>query len=382
MNIMLAEATQARAVAPPLAVLLELTHRCPLACPYCSNPLELASQREEMDTGGWLDVIDQAAAMGALQLHFSGGEPALRKDLVELLQRARERGLYSNLITSGIGIDEAKLDRMIEAGLDHVQLSLQDATRESADHIAGYQGSFDKKLRFAGWVRARELPLTLNAVVHRHNAGNVLRMIELALQLGASRLEVAHTQYYGWGLVNRAALMPSREQLDAATAVVEEARVRLRGTLVIDYVTPDYYARRPKACMGGWAQKFLNISPRGDVLPCHAAETIPGMRFDNVRDRALLDIWQHGEAFERYRGTAWMPEPCQSCPKKEVDWGGCRCQALALSGAADTLDPVCERSPDHARILQAAMDESAAGMPPPFVYRRPARKALPGESPA
>jgi len=375
MNIMLAEATQSRTVAPPLAVLLELTHRCPLACPYCSNPLELASQREEMDTGGWLDVIDQAAAMGALQLHFSGGEPALRKDLVELLQRARERGLYSNLITSGIGIDEAKLDRMIESGLDHVQLSLQDATRESADHIAGYKGSFDKKLRFAGWVRARELPLTLNAVVHRHNAGNVPRMIELALQLGASRLEVAHTQYYGWGLVNRAALMPSREQLDAATAVVEEARVRLRGQLVIDYVTPDYYARRPKACMGGWAQKFLNISPRGEVLPCHAAETIPGMQFDNVRDRALLDIWQHGEAFERYRGTAWMPEPCQSCPKKEVDWGGCRCQALALSGTADTLDPVCEKSPDHARIQQAAMDESAAAMPPPFVYRRPAGKA-------
>ena len=379
MNIMLAEATEARAVAPPLAVLLELTHRCPLACPYCSNPLELASQREEMDTAGWLDVIDQAAAMGALQLHFSGGEPALRKDLVELLQRARERGLYSNLITSGIGIDEAKLDRMVAAGLDHVQLSLQDATRESADHIAGYKGSFDKKLRFAGWVRARELPLTLNAVVHRHNAGNVPRMIELALELGASRLEVAHTQYYGWGLVNRAALMPSREQLDAATAVVEEARVRLRGQLVIDYVTPDYYARRPKACMGGWAQKFLNISPRGDVLPCHAAETIPGMQFDNVRDRALLDIWQHGEAFERYRGTAWMPEPCQSCPKKEVDWGGCRCQALALSGTADTLDPICEKSSDHERVRALAEMESANTTPPPYVYRRPARLAVTSE---
>lgn len=372
---MQAAALEPRVAAPPLAVLLELTHRCPLACPYCSNPLELASLREEMDTAGWLDVIDQAAAMGALQLHFSGGEPALRKDLVELLQRARTRGLYSNLITSGIGIDEARLDQMIVAGLDHVQLSLQDASRESADRIAGYTGSFDKKLRFAGWVRARELPLTLNAVVHRHNAGNVPRMIALALELGASRLEVAHTQYYGWGLVNRAALMPSREQLDAATAVVDEARVRLRGQLVIDYVTPDYYARRPKACMGGWAQKFLNISPRGDVLPCHAAETIPGMRFDNVRDRPLLDIWQHGEAFERYRGTAWMPEPCQSCPKKEVDWGGCRCQALALSGTASTLDPVCERSPDHARIQQAALDESAATEPLPFVYRRPAKLA-------
>jgi pyrroloquinoline quinone biosynthesis protein E len=273
MNILLAQAVEPRALAlpsPPLAVLMELTHRCPLACPYCSNPLELASQRDELDTAGWLRVIDQSAAMGVLQLHFSGGEPALRKDLVELLQRARERGLYSNLITSGIGIDEARLDRMIAAGLDHVQLSLQDATKTSADQIAGYKGSLEQKLRLAGWMRARELPLTLNAVVHRHNAGNVPRMIELALELGASRLEVAHTQYYGWGLINRAALMPSREQLDAATAVVEEARVRLRGELVIDYVTSDYYARRPQGVHGWLGAKIPQHKParRRAAVPC------------------------------------------------------------------------------------------------------------------
>jgi pyrroloquinoline quinone biosynthesis protein E len=361
--------------APPLAVLLELTHRCPLACPYCSNPLELASLREEMSTDGWLDLIDQAAAMGVLQLHFSGGEPALRKDLPQLMRRSRERGLYNNLITSGVATDAAALDRLIEAGLDHVQLSIQDAEQASADRIAGYRNSFTKKLRFAGWVRERDLPLTVNAVVHRHNAERVPQMIELALKLGASRLEVAHTQYYGWGLTNRAALIPTHAQLDAATAAVQAARERLRGELVIDYVTPDYYARRPKACMGGWAQRFLNISPRGDVLPCHAAETIPGMRFDNIRDRSLADIWNHSEAFVRYRGTDWMPQPCQGCPQREVDWGGCRCQALALSGRADTLDPICDRSPDHERVRATAEAEAAAPSPP-FVYRRPQPAAL------
>lgn len=359
---------------PPLAVLLELTHRCPLACPYCSNPLELASQREEMDTAGWLDALDQAAAMGVLQAHFSGGEPALRRDLPELMRRSRDAGMYNNMITSGVATDAAALDTLIDAGLDHVQLSIQDSDAASSDLIAGYKNSFAKKMRFAALVRERELPLTLNAVIHRHNAHRVPAMIDLAMQLGASRLEVAHTQYYGWGLVNRAALMPSHEQLDIATAAVVDARARLHGQLVIDYVTPDYYAKRPKACMGGWAQRFMNISPRGDVLPCHAAETIPGMRFDNIRDRRLADIWQGSEAFDTYRGTAWMPEPCQSCPKKEVDWGGCRCQALALSGNAGTLDPICEKSPDHERIRATAMAEAAAP-PPPFVYRRPTKQA-------
>ena len=369
----------AQPLAPPLAILLELTHRCPLACPYCSNPIELAAMNEELDTAQWLQVIDQAAAMGVLQLHFSGGEPALRKDLPQLIEHARRHGLYSNLITSGVATDEAGLQRLVAAGLDHVQLSLQDAEAASADRIAGYRDSYQKKLRFAGWVRDHGLPLTLNAVIHRHNAERVPAMIELALRLGASRLEVAHTQYYGWGLRNRAALMPSLAQLEATTAAVEAARARLRGQLVIDYVTPDYYARRPKPCMGGWAQRFLNINPRGDVLPCHAAETIPGTRFDNVRERPLAEIWQASEAFNRFRGTDWMPETCQGCPKREIDWGGCRCQALALSGDAATLDPVCERSPDHARVQALAIAEAAAPSPP-FVYRRPTRSRAIGLS--
>ena len=363
----------------PLGLLAELTHRCPLGCPYCSNPLELEARSDELDTATWKKVFSEAAALGVLHAHLSGGEPAARRDLVEIVAHCAAIGLYTNLITSGIGLTEDRVKALATAGLDHAQLSIQDSEAKSADRIAGYQGAFARKQSVAAWITAAGLPLTVNAVIHRANASRAGKMVELAVALGARRVEIAHTQYYGWGLVNRAALMPSREQLDAATAVVEEARVRLRGQLVIDYVTPDYYARRPKACMGGWAQKFLNISPRGDVLPCHAAETIPGMQFDNVRDRPLLDIWQHGEAFERYRGTAWMPEPCQSCPKKEVDWGGCRCQALALSGTADTLDPICEKSPDHERVRALAEMESANTMPPPYVYRRPARLAVTSE---
>jgi len=359
----------AAAPAPPLAVLLELTHRCPLSCPYCSNPLQLVGMREELATADWLRVLDQAAELGVLQVHYSGGEPTLRKDLPELLRHARALGLYCNLITSGVGVTRERLQELQQAGLDHLQLSIQDSQAAGADRIAGYAGSHERKLALARWCGELDLPLTLNAVVHRHNAERVAQMIELALELGAGRLEVAHTQYYGWGLSNRAALMPTRAQLDAVTAVVEDARQRLRGRLTIDYVTPDYYARRPKACMGGWAQRFVNITPDGKVLPCHAAETLTELRFDSVRERNLGDIWRDSDAFVRYRGTDWMPEPCRGCDRREIDWGGCRCQALALSGRADTLDPVCEKSPDHARVRALADAESAAPAPE-FVYRR------------
>lgn len=359
--------------APPLAVLLELTHRCPLSCPYCSNPLQLVGMRDELSTEQWLSVLEQAAEIGILQAHFSGGEPTLRKDLPEMLRHARTLGLYCNLITSGVGVSRERLQELQQAGLDHLQLSIQDSYSEGADRIAGYAGSHERKLALARWCGELELPLTLNAVVHRHNTERVGDMIELALSLGAGRLEVAHTQYYGWGLQNRAALMPTREQLDAVTAIVEEARLRLRGQLVIDYVTPDYYARRPKACMGGWAQRFINISPEGKVLPCHAAETIADLHFESVRDRSLGEIWRDSEAFQRYRGTAWMPEPCRGCEHRERDWGGCRCQALALSGRADTLDPVCEKSPDHASVRELAERESQAPAPE-FVYRKMRQK--------
>lgn len=357
------------APAPPLAVLLELTHRCPLACPYCSNPLQLVGLRQELDTAQWRRVLEQAAELGVLQAHFSGGEPTLRKDLAELLRHARAHGLYCNLITSGVGLSRERLLELLEAGLDHLQLSLQDSRAAGADRIAGYPGAHARKLELARWCAELELPLTLNAVIHRHNAERVGEMIELALELGAGRLEVAHTQYYGWGLKNRAALLPTREQFDAVTAVVEAASARLRGRLTIDYVTPDYHARRPKPCMGGWAQRFLNVTPEGKVLPCHAAETIEGLRFDSVLERGLDEIWRDSEAFNRYRGTAWMPEPCRGCEHRERDWGGCRCQALALSGRADTLDPVCEKSPDHAGLRALVESESRAAAPE-FVYRR------------
>ncbi|WP_045737265.1 pyrroloquinoline quinone biosynthesis protein PqqE [Xanthomonas sp. MUS 060] len=359
-------------VPPPLSILLELTHRCPLACPYCSNPIALASLREEMETTGWRSALEQAAAMGVLQAHFSGGEPMLRKDLPELVAHARALGLYSNLITSGVAGGAPILTQLAEAGLEHVQLSIQDADAAGADRIAGYRDSLAKKRAFAGAVRTLGLPLTINAVIHRHNAERVPAMIALALELDAERLEVAHTQYYGWGLRNRAALLPSRAQIETTVAVVNAAREQLQDRLHIDFVSPDYYAHRPKACMGGWGQRFVNISPRGDVLPCHAAETLPDMVFENLRTRPLAAIWEDGEAFVRFRGSAWMPRVCQDCPKREIDWGGCRCQALALSGNAATLDPVCERAPEHAH-LQALTQREASAPAPAFVYRRPPR---------
>ncbi len=353
---------------PPLALLAELTHRCPLRCPYCSNPLELERASDELDSDEWRRVLDQAAALGVLQVHYSGGEPTARKDLVELVAHAAGLGLYGNLITSGVMLDAARLEALVEAGLEHVQISFQDSGAAGADRIAGLAGAHEKKLAAARRVRQAGLPLTLNAVMHRHNLDRLEEMIALALELDAERLEVANVQYYGWGFTNRAALIPSREQLERATASVEAARARLEGVLRIDYVVPDYYARRPKACMGGWGRRFLNISPRGKVLPCHAAELIPGLCFDNVRDKGLAEIWEHGSAFERFRGTGWMPEPCRSCERREIDWGGCRCQAFLLTGEAANTDPVCELAPGHAAI-RALAEAEAASAAPAFVYR-------------
>lgn len=357
------------APAPPLAALLELTHRCPLQCPYCSNPLELERARGELSTAEWLRVLDEAAELGVLQVHFSGGEPTVRRDLPQLISHARQIGLYSNLITSGVTLDHARLQDLARAGLDHVQLSIQDVDHQAAANVANYPGVQGKKLAFARWVRESGLPLTLNAVVTRHNVGRVERMIDLAVELGAGRVEVAHVQYYGWALRNRAALMPTLAQVQAATERVEAARNRLRGRLVIDYVVPDYYARQPKSCMGGWGRQFLNITPSGEVLPCHAAQTIPGLVFESVRHKPLAEIWARSPAFEAYRGTAWMPEPCRSCDQREVDWGGCRCQALALAGSASATDPACARSPLH-QPMRAVAEAASAAPPPDFVYRR------------
>jgi PqqA peptide cyclase len=353
---------------PPLALLAELSHRCPLQCPYCSNPLELERGSSEIDTETWQRVLSEAAALGILQVHFSGGEPTVRRDLPDLVRHASKVGLYSNLITSGVLTHPAQFDALVEAGLEHVQLSIQDADGANGDRIAGLAGAQAKKRAFAALVRRAGLPLTINAVVHRQNLSNLERMIELAVELGAQRMEVAHVQYYGWALVNRDALLPTREQLDDATAAVEAARARLKGVLMIDYVVPDYYAHRPKSCMGGWGRRFLNVSPAGKVLPCHAAESLPGFAFPSVNESSLADIWYDSEAFQRYRGTDWMPLPCRDCERREIDWGGCRCQAFALTGDAGRVDPACALSPDH-HLLDVARRQAEAP-DPALVYRR------------
>jgi PqqA peptide cyclase len=346
---------------PPLALLAEITHRCPMRCVYCSNPLALEMASRELETGTWCRVLDEAAALGVLQVHFSGGEPTARKDLERLVAHATDRGLYTNLITAGVLLDRERIAALAAAGLEHVQISFQDVDTAEGERIGGLSGAHAKKLAVAALVREAGLALTVNAVIHRGNAERVDRLIDLAVTLGAGRLEVAHVQYYGWGLLNRASLIPTAAQLDHTTAVVAAARERLRGVLAIDYVIPDYYARQPKACMGGWGQRFLNVDPAGRVLPCHAAPTIPDLVFETVHDRDLKAIWETGAAFERFRGTRWMPEPCASCEHRDVDWGGCRCQALALAGDAAATDPVCERSPHHARILALATGEAALG---------------------
>ncbi|MFZ5914203.1 MAG: pyrroloquinoline quinone biosynthesis protein PqqE [Pseudomonadota bacterium] len=354
---------------PPMGLLAELTHRCPLACPYCSNPLTLARASGEMDTGAWLRVLTEAAGLGVLQAHFSGGEPLIRNDLEILIAHAASLGLYSNLITSGMTLTHKRVRALAEAGLDHAQLSLQDTEAEGADLFAGAKGALARKTAAAAMLREADLPLTINAVMHRGNLDHLEEMIETALRLGAGRLEIAHVQYYGWALRNRAALMPTRAQVEKASEIAAAARQRLSGIMVIDYVTPDYYAERPKACMGGWGQRFLCVDPVGLVLPCHAAATIPGLDFDNVRERPLAEIWRDGQAFNRFRGTEWMRAPCRNCEWRETDWGGCRCQALALTGEAEAADPACHLSPHHGRLRKMAEEEAEAA-PPAFVYRR------------
>ena len=360
---------------PPIAMLAELTHRCPLSCPYCSNPIEMARQDAELSTEEWKSVFAQAADLGVLQLHLSGGEPATRRDLEDLVQAAREAGLYTNLITSGIGLTERRLKALDAAGLDHVQLSLQGTTPEMADEIGGYKGGFKRKMQVAEWIGAIGFPLTLNAVLHRRNLHQLPRALEMAVEMGARRIEVATVQFHGWALKNRDALMPTREQAAEATRIVQEARLRLKGTLVIDYVPADYHSDYPKRCMGGWGSPGLNVAPDGQVLPCHAAQTIPHLRFDNVRDRPLAEIWYEGAAFNAYRGTDWMPEPCSSCERKTVDFGGCRCQAMALSGDPAATDPVCIKSPHHVD-LQARADAHAAAEDAALIYR-----SAPGKAP-
>jgi PqqA peptide cyclase len=350
----------------PLGLLAELTHRCPLGCPYCSNPLALDARTDELDTAIWARVFREAAGLGVLQVHLSGGEPASRRDLVAITAAARDAGLYTNLITSGIGINPKRLDALLEAGLDHVQVSIQDSAPASADRIAGYDGAFAAKRALAAAVVARKLPLTANIVIHRANIGRIDALVAMALDMGAARVEIAHVQYYGWALKNRAALMPGRDEVQRAVGRVEELRRLHHGRIVIDAVVPDYFARFPKPCVGGWGRRSLNVTPAGRVLPCHAAESIPGLEFWSVKDFSLRDIWQRNPAFTAFRGTFYLPQPCQSCERRDIDFGGCRCQAFALTGDARATDPVCHLSPHHHLVEEQAAIRADAE----YDYRR------------
>jgi pyrroloquinoline quinone biosynthesis protein E len=353
----------------PAGLLAELTHRCPLQCPYCSNPLELERSNVELTAAEWGETFRQAAAIGALQLHLSGGEPTARRDLEDILAHAVDAGLYTNLVTSAVLLTRERLQRLAEIGLDHVQVSIQDVVPDSADRISGFQGGVAKKRDVARWTREFGMGLTINAPMHRQNIAHLPQIIDFAVEVDAQRIEIAHIQYYAWAQVNRAALIPTRETFMETVGVVEEAKKRLAGVLNFDFVIHDHYATRPKACTGGWGRSIMAVTPSGKALPCHAAQTLPGLTFDNVRDTSLADIWRDGSAFNAFRGTDWMKEPCRSCDRREIDFGGCRCQAFAIAGDAAATDPACHLSPEHARFAAYAEVESHAPAPE-FIYRR------------
>jgi pyrroloquinoline quinone biosynthesis protein E len=342
----------------PYTLVAELTYRCPLRCVYCSNPRDWAQHADALGTDDWLRVFREAEALGVVQLNLTGGEPLLRDDLEQLVEGARGLDLYTNLITSGIPLTRERLAELKRRGLDNVQVSIQDVTAAGSERIAGHR-SFERKLEVARWVKSLGLPLTVNVVLHRENLDRVGEVIALAESLAADRLELANTQYLGWALANRRMLLPTREQLDAAREVARQARRRLRGRMEVLFVTPDYYADRPKACMDGWGRRFLVVSPDGLVLPCHAAHTLPGLTFDNARERPLAEIWQDSAGFRAFRGEAWMPEPCRSCERRTLDFGGCRCQAYHLTGDATATDPACSLAPAHA-LIEAARAEALA----------------------
>ncbi|MBK1785072.1 pyrroloquinoline quinone biosynthesis protein PqqE [Prauserella cavernicola] len=334
---------------PPLGMLAELTHRCPLHCPYCSNPLELVTRANELSTAQWISVFDQARELGVLQVHLSGGEPLARPDLPELVSHASELGCYVSLVTSGLGLTESRFADLVDRGLAHVQLSVQGADAERANLLAGTK-AHDHKLTAARLVKAAGLPLSVNVVLHRANHDQLEGMIALAEQMEADRLELANTQFYGWALRNRDALLPTREQLAAAEPVVRAAIERLRGRMQVVYVLSDYYEPYPKPCMSGWGAQQLTVAPDGTVLPCPAATAITTLSLENVRERPLAEIWYDSESFNAYRGEDWMREPCRTCDRRSVDFGGCRCQAFQLTGDAAATDPVCERSPDRGLV--------------------------------
>jgi len=338
--------------ARPYTLIAELTYRCPLHCVYCSNPVDYRSHGSEMTTDDWLRVLSDAAKLGVMQVHFTGGEPLARSDLEALVSHARERGLYTNLVTSGVPLERERLAGLGERGLDHVQVSFQGDDRESSRAFAD-NDAFEHKLEVARWVRELDLALTINVVMHRGNLDAVERIIALAEQLGADRLELANVQLHGFAFENRDALMPTIEQLETAQGIALASKQRLKGKMDVLFVKPDYFSRTPRACMDGWAQRFVQVLPDGTVVPCHAATTIRSLSFERVSERSLAEIWESSPAMNAFRGDAWMPEPCRSCDRKAIDFGGCRCQAFALLGDATLTDPACTLSPHH-DVVRAA----------------------------
>ncbi|MFI8519551.1 pyrroloquinoline quinone biosynthesis protein PqqE [Streptomyces sp. NPDC085481] len=364
--------TAGERVPPPWALLAELTHLCPLRCPYCSNPLELTSRSRELGTAQWQDVMRQAGELGVVQTHLSGGEPLLRTDLAEIVEAAESAGVHTQLVTSGVGLDADRLDGLVAAGLRSVQLSVQHADARASDRIAGRR-SYEAKERAAARVREAGLPLGVNVVLHRDNLDALDALVELGLAWGADRIELANAQYYGWGLRNRAALLPSSAQVTRAAERVRRWRARLDGRTELVWVLPDHFEGVAKPCMGGWGAVSLTVAPDGTVLPCPAAAMLPGLDAPSVLDRPLAWIWEHSEAFERYRGTGWMRDPCRTCARREEDFGGCRCQAYAFTGDAARTDPACRLSPDHG-LVRAATGSAVGGEDrPAYAYRKRTR---------
>jgi PqqA peptide cyclase len=363
----------------PLALIAEITHRCPLHCVYCSNPFQLAAAESELPTTEWRRVFAEAAAVGVLHLHLTGGEPLARTDLEELVSAAHEAGLYTNLITSGLGLSRDRLARLVRAGLDHIQISFQDSQADRADQIAGTKSHL-LKVELARWISEYKIAFTANLVVHRHNLDHLEEMLFFLEELRPDRIEVAHAQYYGWALKNRKALMPTASQLENALRTLDAASTRLQGRIRINSILPDYYAQFPKPCMGGWAQRMILITPSGQAWPCHAAGVIPGLVFANVRHNSLSAIWSDSPAFQKFRGESWMQEPCRSCEHRHEDFGGCRCQAFLLIGDAAATDPVCSLSPRHEVVLQEIQGlQGQAPIPQPqlWIYRPNPSKTAP-----
>src|SRR5213594_2082697 len=356
-------------ISNPLALIAELTHRCPLHCVYCSNPLEMQSRASELPSEVWSRIFKEAADAGVLQADLTGGEPLARTDIVDLIRAARAAGLYVNLITSGLPMDEAKLAALVEAGLDHIQLSFKGAREDTANEISGTK-SHAHKLRVLVWVKQHRVALTLNFVIHRGNIDQLEEMVALAESSSATRIEFANVQYYGWAFANRESLLPTHEQLERSMAIIKRAQERLEGRIRVEYVVPDYYAKYPKPCMGGWGRKLMLITPTGDALPCHAAQVIPDLSFENVKERSLREIWERSAAFQKFRGEDWMQEPCKTCDRREQDFGGCRCQASLLAGDAAATDPVCSLSPLRPKIDVILNEMSTA--PPGQVVLKPA----------